>query len=338
MEVFVIEQRNRRKGKRISFIVHAILLLLAFLYIFPNDPNQNIDTQYAVAVNFANTRSTSSTKSSATKGKQRPETEAPVKIETAPAKKVEPKKTETKPPEIKENKTPEPTEPIVTDILEEESEVVAVEEEIPVEEPEPEVIEKEEPPEIVIQEPEKIETDATTLEDVLKDINDEPESSSGTIEDIEESSAEESVPALSDIPTDKSGTGKSDEGTGAGADDSGNDKDSGMVDKGSGTGEFDDSGDGIFGRKVVYWDHSMRRKAVAKSGRIVFTVCINRKGNVSFVSLNEFETTVKERTILRNALKAMYNYRYEPDPNAAREQCGKYTVTIDNFEGIRSGQ
>ena len=337
MEALVIEQRNRRKGKRISFFVHAILLLLAFLYIFPNDPNQNIDTQYAVAVNFANTRSTSSTKSSATKGKQRPVTETPVQIETTPAKKVEPTQTETKPPEIKENKTPEPTEPIQTEILQEESDVVAVEEEIPVEEPEPEIIEEAPPEIIIIEEPEEIKPDAT-LEDVLKDINEEPESSSGTIDDVEESSAEESGPAPSEIESDDTGTGKADEGTGSGADDAGNDNDSGMVDDGAGTGEFDDSGDGIFGRKVIFRDPSMIRNASAKSGRIVFKVCINRKGTVSYVELNEFESTISDRSMLRNAMRAMWKYKYEPDRSAAAEQCGKFSVIIDNYEGIIGGQ
>ena len=75
--------------------------------------------------------------------------------------------------------------------------------------------------------------------------------------------------------------------------------------------------------------------AYAKSGKIVFKVCINRRGTVSFIEIDEFKTTQKDVSILRAALNALQKYKYEPDFTAAKEQCGVYTVNVDNYKGIR---
>ena len=131
------------------------------------------------------------------------------------------------------------------------------------------------------------------------------------------------------------GTGRSDEGSGKGNGSDGNDNDSGIGTGGAGEGEFDASGDGIFGRKVVYRDPSMIAHVSGKSGKIVFKVCINRSGRVSVVQIDETNTTINDNSILRKALDAMSNYKYEPDLTAPREQCGTFTVSIDNFRGIR---
>jgi outer membrane biosynthesis protein TonB len=334
METFSFEEQNKRKGKRISLVIHIIIILLAFLYLFPNDPDQNIDTQYAVAVNFANSKSSASTKSSAAAGKKRPKTEEPIKIETTPTKKVETTQPNKPAPKIKTQTQPKPTDPIVSENTVEEAEVEAVEEEIPVDEPDFEVVEDTPPEIITIQEPEVIGEEAPSLEDILSEIESAPESSEGTVDDVEESSREESGPAPSMNDESETGTGKADSGTGAGAGDSGDDNDSGLGDGGEGLGEFDDSGDGIFGRKVIYRDHSMMA-AANKSGRIVFKVCINRAGNVTYVELNELETTIDQRDVIKKGMNAMWKYKYAPDPRASREQCGRFSVIIDNYQGIK---
>jgi len=134
---------------------------------------------------------------------------------------------------------------------------------------------------------------------------------------------------------DGEGTGKGDQGNGKGADDSGNDGDSGKGTGGTGLGEYDDSGNGIFGRRVTYRNVApILKGASGKSGKIHFKVCVNPKGTVNFAELNELETTITDRSTLKNAIQAIYGYKFEPDPRAADEECGKIVVSIDNFQGI----
>ncbi len=106
---------------------------------------------------------------------------------------------------------------------------------------------------------------------------------------------------------------------------------SGIGTGGYGEGEFDVSGDGIFGRKIVYRDPSMNANA-GKSGKIVFKVCINKRGVVSYLEINEFETTITDTQTLRNSLESMRKYKFEPDPSAPREQCGKFIAKVDNSD------
>jgi len=99
-------------------------------------------------------------------------------------------------------------------------------------------------------------------------------------------------------------------------------------------------GDGIFGRKVIYRDPSMIAAASGKSGKFVFKVCINRRGVVSLCELDELRTTVpleskEDYAVARKALASMQKYKYEADATAAKEQCGTFTVSVDNFQGIK---
>ena len=79
----------------------------------------------------------------------------------------------------------------------------------------------------------------------------------------------------------------------------------------------------------------MIKNASGKSGRIVFKVCINRRGNVTYVEINNALTTIKDKKLLREALSSLQKYKYEPDFTSPREQCGKYTLKVDNYQGIR---
>ena len=124
------------------------------------------------------------------------------------------------------------------------------------------------------------------------------------------------------------GTGKGKTGTGAGMS-TGTDGDGGYGNSSDGTGVYDGSGDGVFGRKVVFRDLSAAKAAINGSGKVVTKVCINRAGNVTYVELIE-GTTLKDREGLKLYLKAARGYKFQPDPTAPKEQCGKLTFTIDN--------
>ncbi len=340
------------KARRTSIIVHMLLVLASWVVTLDNDPDKTIDTQYAVTVSFQeiefkNSKSSNSTKSSASEGKQRPKEQEVKKIEKPTPVKVEVPKPQTKPtPKPTEAPKPEPTDPVFSETTTEESEIQAIEEEIIVDEPEPEYIPESIPDpepaeeEVIISNP-----DFPSIEDVLDEIDIADDPSETTAEDIPAedpgtSSSESTTngsgdgdPSLKD--GDEGGTGKGDEGTGKGNDDGGNDNDSGIGTGDSGSGEFDASGDGIFGRKVLYRDPSMIAHVSGKSGKIVFKVCISRAGKVAVVQIDEVNTTVSDMSTLRKALDAMSNYKYEPDLTAPREQCGTFTVSIDNYQGIR---
>ena len=97
----------------------------------------------------------------------------------------------------------------------------------------------------------------------------------------------------------------------------------------AGTGEYDGSGSGIFGRRIVYRDLSAVKAAINESGKVVTKVCINRAGNVTYVELLE-GATLKDREGLKLYLKAARGYKFQPDPTAPKEQCGKLTFTVNN--------
>ena len=78
----------------------------------------------------------------------------------------------------------------------------------------------------------------------------------------------------------------------------------------------------------------MIKNASKKSGKIVFKVCINRRGTVTYVEIINALTTIKDKALLKKALSSMQKYTYEPDFTAPKEQCGRYTLKVDNFQGI----
>lgn len=99
-----------------------------------------------------------------------------------------------------------------------------------------------------------------------------------------------------------------------------------------GDGEFFALGED---RKVIHRDYAMIKKATSKSGLIVMKVCINPEGTVSYAEIDQSETTVNDINIRKDALKAMVNYRYEPDPDAPQEQCGTHKLKIDTVHGLK---
>ncbi len=334
-----------------SIAIHVFLLLIAWFLKLPYDPDKNIDTQYAVTVNFqnidfTNTKSSNSTKSQSKEGVQRPESEALKKIEVSQPTKIEvPTVTPPKPTPTPPATKPTPTDPVFSETTTEESDIQAIEEEIEVEDPEPEFIPEESPEPVPSAEPVVLNPELPSIEDIIGDIDDEPidiaeetdifleeEGTDDAAETSQEGSADRD-PSIQDDSD--AGTGKGDSGAGKGSDSSGDDNDSGIGTGDHGEAEFDTSGDGIFGRKVIYRDPSMIALASSKSGQIVFKVCISRKGNVSYIEIDDFKTTINNRSLLKKALNALHKYKYEVDYTAPKEQCGQYTLKVDNYKGVR---
>jgi len=344
---------NSSLGKSIA--LHLLLLLLALFFKLTSDPSETIETQYAVTVSFqevefTNSKSSNSTKSKSSEGAQRAKSESPKAIERPkPATIPVPKPPASKPaPPTPPVVSPEPTEPVISETTVEESDIQAVEEPIEVEAPEPEYIPQESPEpepteEVVISEP-----DLPTLDDIIGDITDDPieseEEEVGSPTD-EPGTGDKTSSGGGDGDSDPSlkdgdgGSGKGDSGTGKGSDADGNDGDSGKGTGGYGEGEFDDSGDGIFGREVIYQDPSLIAIATGsipsgQKGKFSFKVCIDRSGTIKHLEINELLTTVKDPRILNDALRAMQKYKYARDNSAAREQCGTYTMTVDKVKGF----
>lgn len=335
------EDQNKRKGMRISLIIHAIILLLAIFWVLPDHPEKNIDTQYAVAIAFDHSVSKSnSNKGSSTSGKTRPKPTEVKKIET-PIKKVEIVKQEPTVPKPKPTPTPtpKPTPPIVSEVLQEEAPIVAVDEDIVVDEPEPEEYVEPTPIDIPTTAPEVSKPSQSAMDNILSKIEEfeiEEEGEEGIPSDIAESSPDDigGGPDSDGSPED-TGSGTGDAGDGLADGTEGNDNDDGIGTGGDGEGAYDGTGDGIFGRKVIKRSRKMVVNATGKTGKLVFKVCINKRGKVIHVELNELLTTVTDNSIIRSGLKAMWEYEYAEDRSAASEQCGKFTVNIDNYQGIR---
>lgn len=96
--------------------------------------------------------------------------------------------------------------------------------------------------------------------------------------------------------------------------------------------KYDESGNGIFGRQIVYRNiASIIRNAGDESGKIAYLICIDPEGKVISANLDENETTISNTEILKNSEEAIYGYRFRAEPKAALEECGKIVLNIRKF-------
>ncbi len=333
------ERAHKRKANTISFVFHISLLLIAFFATC--DPGKAIDKQYAVALNFEEIippkleefkEASNSNKGREAEGAPRKNADKVAEIKDQQTKTVE-----TKRPEVKLPKPtpapPTPTDPVISETtIEDDTEITAAEEEIEIDNPEPEPIPVPTPePEVVKPTPEPIPEQAK--ESVKTKI--------GKILDVIKAGGSDNQgnpdgdPSRSDG---KDGSGEGKKGGGAGRDESGNDGDSGSGTGGAGVGEYDGSGNGVFGRRVIYRNIAeiLRVGFQNQEGkRIVAKFCVNRAGIVTYAELLDMETTAiipagKDKAVL----KGFYGYKVEPDPKAPSEQCGKLAVLLDNINAF----
>ena len=295
------EDQNRKKGLRISVTIHILILLLALYPLLTDDPEQSIDTQFSIAISFANTVAANSYKGEAAEGAQRPRNEEIERVQTAPMEKIESPTPRTEVPEVK-MPAPTPVETVESDIFEE-SDIVAIEE--------------------VPEEAEPVEIRPAPSNKTNNTPADNPSNTSGgKTSPANDSGTNTSPPSNKD----GSGTGQGTKGTGTGKDKSGDDASSGAGTGGPGTGIFDGTGDGIFGRQPV--SGKIHPDLMKQNGRITMKVCINRRGKNTYVEVIQSETTIKDRQLQRKALDNMSQYLWEEDYSAAKEQCGKYTFNF----------
>ncbi len=309
----LIEKKNKKKGMRRSIILHLLLLLIFFFFSFSSEPKERDPDKppYPVVVDFTFEESSLSTYAHADVGESRPKNEEVEKVETAQPKEVEIEKPVIEIPQpTPVVTTPAPTDPVVSKTTVDDSPVQAQETDMVIDEPVKEKV------------PEK--PKETT----------KPTKTTGSVKVIKPGTngtgTDEKLPSK----TDGAGKGKGDTGTGSGSD-KGDDNTSGKGTGADGTGEYDGSGNGVFGRKVIFRNFS--KIPMTKKGIISVKTCINRAGRVTFIELIESETTITERSVLKQAMSAAEGYKFEPDLKAPKEQCGKLIIRLDGdaIPGIR---
>lgn len=313
------EEANKRKGLRNSIIIHLLLLLIAWFYMFPVTEKKEAYPP-PVVVDFVFEESSLSKYANEDVGKKRAKTEEVKKVKTTPTEvKVE---TEVTPPPIPNKPVvdPTPSEPIVSEVLDDESPVEAVEEDIEIDVPEEEII-PEPVEEVVVEEPKK-------------ERPKRPKFNTAPPSDGKDS---EGTSNPSVLDGDNEGSGKGNTGDGKG-DGKGDDGDSGKGDGGAGTGEYDGSGAGVFGRKVIYRNTTAVLKVGFENqmGKIITAkFCVNRAGKITYAEILDDETNAiiplgKERQVL----KGIYGYKVEPDRSAPPEQCGKLTIKLQKIDAL----
>jgi hypothetical protein len=78
-----------------------------------------------------------------------------------------------------------------------------------------------------------------------------------------------------------------------------------------------------------FLDRKVKKKPVVfidQKGTIATKICINSKGIVTYVELNNIETTIKEKTVLKSVLQATRKFEFEP--KSVKEQCGTITFIV----------
>jgi hypothetical protein len=144
-----------------------------------------------------------------------------------------------------------------------------------------------------------------------------------------------------------SSTGDNDSpgGTGGSGSGSGNGNGSGGANSGNGTGGGGNAGNGTgsgFGDGVgVNFDETgpLRRK-VSKRAPIgdlareyvqsaVFNICINQEGKVSYLKYNPKLSKTKDKSFILEATKKMFQYEFMKDLSAPKKECGTFTFNID---------
>ena len=121
-------------------------------------------------------------------------------------------------------------------------------------------------------------------------------------------------------------------GSGNGAGKTGNGKastssDGDDVTPGDGDEGMDFSGDGIFGRRVVY--RADVKKITEEAGKIVVNLCINRTGRVVYAENNTELSTIDNRRIIKKAVDTTKKYRFDTDYTAKEKECGKLTFIFE---------
>jgi outer membrane biosynthesis protein TonB len=313
-----LEISRRKKSRNIAIGVHILLLLLIWFYKLPEKDLDELESKppYPIRVDIEFKESSMSKLAHADSGRLRAKAQAAppaqeVTKEETPQEVVQPQEIEITKPDVIEIKRPDIKIPDVKPTPRDEVIITKT----PAEES---------PVKVSVPKPTPTPTPTPTPPSSSSSSN------TNTTSKTSGSGTSGTDPGKSStVDGSASGTGKGDSGSGAGSS-KGNDSDSGVGNASSGTGAYDGTGNGVFGRKVIYRDLSVVAKGVNVSGRVVTKVCINRAGIVTYAEINGAETTIKDRETLRKYLHAARTYKFQPDPSAPMEQCGKLSFKVDN--------
>lgn len=305
------QKKNMKKGRNTSIVLHLLLLLICFLFSFSTEvKDPDPDKPYKVVVDFTFEQSSLSTYAHADEGKPRPINRNVEQVKPAQPTKVEIQKPQIEIPDPKPVEVPQtPTDPVVSTTTVDESPLEVEEvDEIEVEDPMPEDVPVKE--EVPVKEPVVEPTKPS-----------KPTKTSGSPSTTKGNGTNDK-PAST---TDGTGTGKGTKGKGPGKT-KGTDSTEGRGKGKDGTGEYDGSGKGIFGRRVI----KRNNKAIpmTKTGTISIKTCINRAGRVTYTEIIDDETTIRDRKLLKKTIQAAEGYLFEPDLTAPKEQCGKLIVNL----------
>ena len=98
------------------------------------------------------------------------------------------------------------------------------------------------------------------------------------------------------------------------------------------TQKYDDSGDGVYDRRVIYRNiRPILKYANGESGKIGFKVCVNPKGEVVSSEIIANETTIENSKVLEQATEAIYGYKYEANSKSLDIECGMIVINITPF-------
>jgi hypothetical protein len=321
-----LEKENKKKGLRISIIFHIIILLLA-LWPFMNaktETEKPIDKQYAIEITFDPRGASNSFKGKAAEGAQRAKhkevelmggssvNEIPVK-ETPPVKQ----------PKVQQTNTKSTSSKVESEIYDKQTDVFASNDaDLETNEiPKSKSASSKKSTKVVVN------SDNDEVEDVpVRKPSNNKRSGSGTGTGKATGSGTGSATSSN---KDGSGTGQGSKGTGSGKDKSGNDGSSGTGTGGPGTGAFDGSGNGIFGRQPVK-KPSISELKLDQSGKMVFKICIDKKGRSTFVDFINSGSTIKDKKAIKLAIDYIGRFIWEEDYSVPKEQCGKYTLIIES--------
>ena len=297
------EEKNRKKGLKISMFFHTAILLLALYPILNGSLEEDPKTPQAqiVMVDFTHEESSSSSNAKAQASKDGGKEETVRKTEA----KYVPTPT---PPVVKPEPKPDPRPPVVKPPV-----VTTSEPNPPMRAPVPSTRAKmkkwEKRPKPTPVETPKVEATPKT------DKSDKVETGD--------------TKATKTTGKDNSkANNKTTAGSGNGNGDSNNKSDNdgnGKADDGFADGDF--SGEGIFGRRVVH--HGDVKSITSKQGKIVVNLCVDRVGKVIFTEFDKKASTIKSGDIISKALSVTKEYRFDTDYTAAPKQCGHLTYIFD---------
>lgn len=79
-------------------------------------------------------------------------------------------------------------------------------------------------------------------------------------------------------------------------------------------------------KRARIYSPDLKKLASATQQKVVFLVCINREGEITYQSFNSAKSTTKEIKFVREASELMKQFKFKPNSNATKKECGNVTI------------